>query len=266
MSFSPDARDTQMVHLEVHPSVVFKLGEDLITDSMQALIELVKNSYDADATWVEIAINTGAAQAETQGSPSITLTDNGSGMSVGDIHRGWLTISNSIKREMKAQGIATARGRTPLGDKGLGRLGAQRLGDVVTIVTRPLGANLEHELTIDWRDFQSKSSLSEVDPTLLTRPSDRASGTTLTISCLREPKQWRTAATNGADEGASDLQKDLSVMISPYGDERGLKILLRVDEEPVDLYALPSRVRRAAEVRYLSITRTACWKLPERLH
>ncbi|WP_406074765.1 ATP-binding protein [Streptomyces virginiae] len=242
---------TEILHLEVHPSVVFKLGEDLITDSMQALIELVKNCYDADATWAEITINTGLADSESQGPPSITVKDNGSGMTVESIRRGWLTISNSVKREMKAQGLSTRLGRTPLGDKGLGRLGAQRLGDVVAIVTRPNGNAAEYELIIDWRDFHSKSSLNEVDLSLLTRPTQEHSGTTLTITELRDPEQWRDAAKSGSEDGASVLQKDLSVMISPYGDERGLKILLKVDEERVDLYDLPSRVRNAAEVRYI---------------
>lgn len=246
-----DHEPAEILHLEVHPSVVFKLGEDLITDSMQALIELVKNCYDADATWAEIVINTGLADSEDRSDPSIVVKDNGSGMGVEEIRRGWLTISNSVKREMKAQGLSTHLGRTPLGDKGLGRLGAQRLGDVVSIVTRPNAGDVEHQLTIDWREFQSRSSLNEVDLSLLTRPTRAASGTTLTITKLREPEQWREAAKSGTEDGASALQKDLSVLISPYGDERGLKILLKVDEERIDLYDLPSRVRNAAEVRYL---------------
>ncbi|WP_159107561.1 ATP-binding protein [Streptomyces rubrogriseus] len=240
-----------ILHLEVHPSVVFKLGEDLITDSMQALIELVKNSYDADATWADIVINTGLANSEHPIQPSIVIKDNGSGMTIEQIRRGWLTISNSVKREMKERGLSTRLGRTPLGDKGLGRLGAQRLGDVVTIVTKPSGDDAEHEITIDWRDFLSKSSLNDVDLRLLTRSTQETSGTTLTVTQLREPKQWRDAAKSGPEGSTSALQKELSVLISPYGDERGLKILLRVDEERIDLYDLPSRVRNAAEVRYL---------------
>lgn len=252
MSNGDEARGpAHILHLEVHPSVVFKLGEDLITDSMQALIELVKNSYDADATWAEIVINTGLANSEHLVRPSIVIKDNGSGMTIEQIRRGWLTISNSVKREMKERGISTRLGRTPLGDKGLGRLGAQRLGDVVTIATKPSGDATEHEITIDWRDFLSKSSLNDVDLRLLTRSTQETSGTTLTVTQLREPKQWREAAKSGPEGSTSALQKELSVLISPYGGDRGLKILLKVDEERIDLYDLPSRVRNAAEVRYL---------------
>lgn len=43
---------------EVYPSVIFRLGEDLITDDCQALVELAKNLYDADAAGTEIIIDT----------------------------------------------------------------------------------------------------------------------------------------------------------------------------------------------------------------
>src|ERR1700749_922425 len=90
----------------IHASVVFQLGEDLITDVVQALIELVKNSYDADATYARIVIATDhnndvpeSIFPDAKG--SIVVEDNGTGMTSEAIRRGWLTISNSIKREMK---------------------------------------------------------------------------------------------------------------------------------------------------------------------
>jgi len=45
-------------HFEVHPSVVYQLGESLISDAVQALIELVKNCYDADATYAKVIVDT----------------------------------------------------------------------------------------------------------------------------------------------------------------------------------------------------------------
>ena len=50
------------LHFDIDASIVFPLGEELITDVVQALIELVKNCYDADATYAKVAI-------ETKGSP-----------------------------------------------------------------------------------------------------------------------------------------------------------------------------------------------------
>src|ERR1700692_1178029 len=90
----------------IHASIVFQLGEDLITDVVQALIELVKNSYDADADYARIVIITdrlndfpGSKYPKANG--YIVIEDNGIGMNEDTIQRGWLTISNSLKREMK---------------------------------------------------------------------------------------------------------------------------------------------------------------------
>ena len=52
-------------HLEVHSSVVFKLGEDLISDEVQALVELVKNCYDADSPYARVVIDTTYSNANT---------------------------------------------------------------------------------------------------------------------------------------------------------------------------------------------------------
>lgn len=250
MTLTSGAQSTETVHLEVHPSVVFKLGADLITDALQALAELIKNCYDADATWanIEIATTPDLAQAKGRSRTFIAVSDNGAGMSSGDIERGWLTISNSVKREMKLRGQQTKKLRTPLGDKGLGRLGAQRLGDVLVIITRPEGEAVEHELTIDWRLFENQNTLSDVPLDLVTRATTRSHGTDIVITELREPEQWRETLAPGG--GSSQLQKELTVLLSPYGGERGMRIAFEIDAQPVDLYSLATQVRNAAELRY----------------
>lgn len=178
---SPSVAIIDTLRLEVHPSVVFKLGADLITDDMQALIELVKNSYDADASRVSVNIDTqiltnvdtGDIVHEVYSSLDkerkskvlrgvITITDDGVGMDLDTIRRGWLTVSLSHKQLMKSQGKTTTKDRTPLGDKGLGRLGAQRLGDVITLVThkrentdsnQPVTDEDTLRVSIKWGDF-----------------------------------------------------------------------------------------------------------------
>src|SRR5262245_57785686 len=128
------------LHFDIHASIVFQLGENLVTDLVQALVELVKNCYDADATFAKVTVHTTDAPPEGfhfEGVKGyVMVEDNGIGMSLDRIRDGWLVISNSFKRRMKADAKVTDRGRTPLGDKGLGRFGAQMLGDNVEIITR----------------------------------------------------------------------------------------------------------------------------------
>ena len=99
------------ISFDVHPSVIFQLGADLISDDVQALIELIKNSYDANAAYAHV-------QIDTQDSPQaqfpetlypnaqgfIRITDDGEGMNLDSIRNGWFVVSNSAKRQAKTIG------------------------------------------------------------------------------------------------------------------------------------------------------------------
>jgi signal transduction histidine kinase len=243
-------------HLRVHPSVVFKLGEDLITDEVQALVELVKNSYDADSPYVRVVVDTGAVADVVIGGAvqhltgSILVEDRGVGMSRQELIRGWLTVSNSWKKEFKSSGVVPPHQvkpkRAPLGDKGLGRLGAQRLGDVLEVETRSVqqGAEAWH-VVIPWRSFDTASTLDEVP--IFLEPfqwrSSRRSGTTLRILGLKSTL-WTAA-------GARDeLRTHLAALISPFGQKRGFIIEIILNGEPLDLHEVGARLRAAAELSY----------------
>lgn len=276
--------------LTVHPSVVFKLGEDLITDDVQALTELIKNSYDADSAGVEVRIDTKVwtdlrrgdeippdeaerfllernsiekrianlkssepekidqLEQQLRAMPEpilgrLEVRDRGVGMSLEDIERGWLTVSASRKREMKKRGEKTqTHSRTPLGDKGLGRLGAQRLGKVLELRTRHADASLTLITSIFWDDFEAVEALSRV-PISVTQVDDAAKqGTTIVIRGLNSTRQW-----NG---GNPELQRHLADMISPYSDDLGFKIRLFIDKQGVDLRRQADAVLDGTGVTY----------------
>ena len=234
---------------DINAAVVFRLGEELITDVVQALVELVKNSYDADATWVKVSIDTRArnkwGRRYSNAMGVIRVQDNGDGMDEVSIRRGWLTIANSPKRKDKASGRVTRRNRTPIGDKGLGRLGVQRLARNVEIVTRPLTEEIEYYVAFSWMDFRDTAHLSEV-PLMFEAKAIGSSkpGTTLILSDLREPDAWQS-------EGyLRDLQRKLSSMISPFQEARDFFVYLEVDGKPLELAEIAQRVRETALLRY----------------
>ena len=235
---------------DVNASVVFRLGEELITDVVQALVELVKNSYDADATWVKVTIDTerrnkwGRSYADATG--AILVEDDGHGMDQTAIECGWLTIANSPKREQKEAGRPTARGRTPLGDKGLGRLGSQRLARNVEIITHPKSEPMvEHYVAFSWSDFRQTENLRDV-PVEWQQSAVNGSklGTKLILSDLREPETWQ------AERYLQDLQRKLSGMISPFQETRDFRVHLAIDGKRIGLTEIAQRVRETAVLRY----------------
>lgn len=234
-------------HFDVHASVVFQLGESLISDSVQALVELVKNSYDADASYCKLTIST--ETVTDTGSPfhgalgSITIEDDGTGMTLDDIRRGWLTISNSAKRDFKDRILTTPKGRTPLGDKGLGRLGTQRLGYNLEMFTKAAGSTVEQHVWFSWKDFVAQTSLSDVDVHREEELPTSEQGTKLVISQLREPALWK-------GEGVKELESSLSEMISPYKEVRDFLVYAIVDGKELELLEVGEKLRQTAQLRY----------------
>jgi len=258
-----------VMHFAVHPSVLFKLGEDLITDDAQALAELIKNSYDADARTVRVNIDTkGWFDRETGSSldyrgdsrPSastavrgrISVTDDGTGMTPAAIERGWLTVSYSAKRGQKAKGETTRLERTPLGDKGLGRLGAQRLGAVLSLETTPVEqvddqkrffGTSTSSLVVDWARFMNAETLEKVTLDVTTLAGERRpAGSVVSIIGLTDAEFW-------TERAREVLERELTSILSPYDTAGGLQVFVTIDADQLDLRQRARKVLDAAPFR-----------------
>ena len=107
------------------------IGRDLITDRVTALFELVKNCYDANATEVTITFdNVGTINDNS----SISIVDDGFGMSFSDIRDKWMVIGTSNKRSNPY--TPSPFNRKCVGEKGIGRFAVDKLGDNVKIITK----------------------------------------------------------------------------------------------------------------------------------
>lgn len=234
-------------HFEVHPSVVYQLGESLITDAVQALIELVKNCYDADSTYAKVVIDTQGSievpEAFYESGGRIIVEDDGQGMGSADVESGWLLISNRKKRELKQARKTTLGGRTPLGDKGLGRLGVQRLGENLEIFTKSKGEPAQH-FGFSWLDFATAPKLQDVEIKTGTTNFSRQHGTKVVVSDLREIDLWR------GEDSIKHLEQELSKMISPYKQIRDFNVFVEVDGKPLELAEISDKIRDVAPIRY----------------
>src|SRR5262245_13802934 len=133
-------------HFSVDARAMLTWGRESIKDHTTAVLELVKNSYDANATVVEVEIRTGLF---ADGGPYIRIVDDGVGMSGSDVENHWLRLGYSAKREDRF----TARGRRKTGEKGIGRISADRLGSILELRSQarqqaPTG------LRVDWSEFE----------------------------------------------------------------------------------------------------------------
>lgn len=100
--------------------IISHLGERLISSSKVALLELIKNSYDAKATIVQLKID--------QSKKVMTILDNGYGMDDFTIDNHWLVVGTSNRLVNKEE--ITEESEIPLGEKGLGRFSTMKLGGI----------------------------------------------------------------------------------------------------------------------------------------
>ncbi|MFH1051121.1 MAG: ATP-binding protein [bacterium] len=129
-------------YFEISPRILLHLGEDLIKNESIALLELVKNSYDACASFCKIEFNTNDKDKLDE----IIITDDGYGMSIEIIEKVWLTVGTDFKQNIIKQNKCN---RIPLGEKGIGRLGVHKLGNIINLITKMEGSN-EVLLNINW--------------------------------------------------------------------------------------------------------------------
>lgn len=133
--------------------VLAHLGEDLIKDESIALLELVKNSYDAGATKCVVDFNFDIFGSLIE----ISISDNGSGMSLDTIENIWLVIGTDNKKNKL---ISHSQGRLPLGENGIGRLGVHKLGNDIKLYSKHSDEN-EVYVSIDWSKLAESKDIDD---------------------------------------------------------------------------------------------------------
>ena len=173
------------------------LGEESVSDNIQAVIELGKNAYDGDAT--ECTITFVGFKDKIQGFivTKIIIADNGVGMSFYDIAERWMNIGTQHKIKKTDSPITKRR---VVGQKGIGHFACQKLGERVTIISNPMRyggrEHLDHidktlTLTQDWSKYKAGLDFSKVpnEITITDRKDEDSRGVTIEISELKQ--RWK---------------------------------------------------------------------------
>ena len=211
------------------------IGRDLIQDSYAAIVELVKNAYDADSKSVEIHFKATEKPSENiSGNPEkrieITVRDYGHGMSQDTVINKWMVPSTPDKLERRT----SPDGRIMQGCKGIGRYAASMLGSTLLLETVSEGAE-KTTVLVDWRDFEKSEYLDDVEILVESHSTKEPHGTTLTIEGGQDYyKEWDknqfirlnfelkkliSPVQNSIDKTAQDFQIHLKISgFSDFGD------------------------------------------------
>jgi signal transduction histidine kinase len=210
-AFTPKARLIQI------------LGEHLIKDATVGLLELAKNSYDADATKVEILMS-----ELNIPSAKIVVRDNGTGMDLDTFLNKWMNPASGHKQQQKDRKERTKLGRLPLGEKGVGRFAAQQIGSYFRLTSKILNTDVELHVEINWGIFEDHNiDLSDVNVEYELRPATifrtDQSGTLLEIEGLKT--EWKEADVRR-------IANSLKRMKSPFKGATDFDVILNFQNCP----------------------------------
>lgn len=224
------------------------IGRDLITDDFIAVFELVKNSYDAHATRVDVIFdNIYSSEGK------IIIKDNGKGMGYQDLLDKWLFVAYSAKKDGKEEdSYENYRDKIKVkrayaGAKGIGRFSCDRLGSELYLETLKDQKDAKPEVLItDWNKFEEDSNEEFVNVSVLHETLDSSSygiqqGTVLEISNLHS--EWNR-------KKFEELKDSLARLINPSAiqDEAPFRIFLNVmDELDGDKKQIISNSKKAKE-------------------
>jgi signal transduction histidine kinase len=199
--------------------IIQALGRDLISNEIIAIQELIKNSYDADATRVTITFE----EPLLPGKGAVTIADNGDGMALDVIKSAWMepaTVSKLRKKQTK-------KGRRVTGEKGIGRFAAARIARVLEMTTFPRGRREEINVCFDWGAFENESRyLDQIKCkwSVKSVASSRSHGTILRMIGLCD--EWDEDEKRDKDS-FTNLRAELSRLVAPLTkDEFTIKLKL----------------------------------------
>lgn len=171
--------DKGQLSFTVESRILRELGERLVKQPDVALLELIKNAYDADATLCTI---------EFDSQRLLRIADNGLGITFERFRDAWMRIGTSSKEQLT---FSHRFDRVITGEKGIGRFSVRFLGRHLKLESiafdqkRKMHTRLIAEF--DWPKFDLNEDLGKiaVPYRLEAAAANVATGTTLIISDLR---------------------------------------------------------------------------------
>lgn len=237
--------DTGRLRFTVDTRILRELGERLVRRPETALIELIKNAYDADATECTVHLDDDG---------ELVIEDNGHGMTLSEFTSAWMRIGTASKAQRTTTPLF---GRHITGEKGIGRFSVRFLGEHLKLTSTAddpdRGIRTTLTASFNWPDYDSSADIGHIEvPYLVTTASaDADPGTRLEISQLRSAA--RSLDLNQVRTGSIGLVSPLQSLMAPTRDtsaaaaDPGFRLLLgETDDDAEDI---ADRVLAAFELR-----------------
>ena len=250
--------NTKSVNLSIGSRIISHLGEAFIENEKVALLELIKNASDADANTCTVTIDT--AYKSEYGEGRIVIEDDGSGMNLFIIENGFLKIATSIKQ--RYQKISPKFKRLAQGNKGIGRLALNQLGEYLIVTTKldtslinddqlindqkivdvygnrdrkelyAENLNVYYEFSINWKKYENEEGPVESVPIELETKDDytkifqhkKSHGTRIEVLGLKGLSFWKNPKVS------KELESDVLAFLNPYLAEKvNFRVLIDLD-------------------------------------
>ncbi len=180
---------------------ILTIGANLIKDKYAAVVELVKNAYDADADKVVVSFS---KKPGDEGGIIVEVSDTGDGMSFDTVTNQWMVPSTRFKVDEPVSRL----GRVRQGSKGVGRYAASILGKELFLETVTASGELT-TLYLRWDDFEKAEYLEQVLILVESVRTSRSQGTTISME----------GADPWTDKEMASLRFELRKLLAPTPDE-----------------------------------------------
>lgn len=234
------------IHFSVDSALLRELGERLVGKPHIALAELVKNSYDADATRVVIRFDDN----------KIEVADNGHGMNFREFKHFWMRIGTPHKQSER---LSRRFKRPVTGSKGVGRLAVQFLGKKLEIRTvSATKHDSELAAVVNWDEAVNAGELTSAvaeyseGTRVSSFPSDKEHGTRITIKSLNQ--EW-------TEREFRDLAREIWWLQPPFrrnpqlttDDQKTFRVVLKSPNE-AEVAKFNEQMRASLDIWHARIT------------
>ncbi|ORU93298.1 MAG: hypothetical protein A6F72_06560 [Cycloclasticus sp. symbiont of Poecilosclerida sp. N] len=195
--------------LRFDPKTIEHLGVKMYSTLPPALAELISNAYDADASEVEVTFH------EQNGTPvSITVKDNGYGMSASDIQERFLVIGRN-RRSEDGDEPSPKYGRMPTGKKGLGKLALFGLAKEIVLDT--VQEMKRNRFQLDWDELLSSNSVYRPVSEIVDEETGNSNGTAIVLRRLKRKSAFDLESLADSLSRIFIIDTDFSIVLKKTG-------------------------------------------------